>query len=59
MKYILLKIISFYKFNYLNIAPYRISTKIDNSNKLNLNLYEVKIESSIIENLSLLETLLF
>lgn len=39
--------------------PYKISIDIDNSNKLNLNLYEVRIESSIIENLSLLEALLF
>ena len=39
--------------------PYRISCKIDNSNILNLNLYEARIENSLIENLSLIEALLF
>jgi GTP1/Obg family GTP-binding protein len=40
-------------------VPYRVSSKIDNSNTLNLKLNEARIENSLIENLSMIEALLF
>ena len=61
MKHILktVRIIILLIFCKIGVVASRVSTEMENSKSLDLNLYEVRIDSSFIENTSLIETFLY
>ena len=61
MNYILkvVRIIIYLIFCEIAIVTYRISAEMENSKSLDVNIYEVRIDPSFIQNKSLIETFLY